>query len=170
LDWTSNPLYAAFFAASDASAYDVAQIDVWAVHRDDLEPPEWEWRMSVGAGRESFGHVPPGWRIVSYPRHQSAFMHAQSGVFTYFSNAGHYYVVHGRWPDMEATGQPASHRKLTLPKEQIPELLRLLRAEGISKAHLMPHLDNISDALIADWNATLASLKRIIGSCDSPES
>jgi hypothetical protein len=164
LDWTANPLYAAFFAASDPIVTKAERLAVWAAHRDDFRTPEWQW-SSGGTGSEDYGRVETGWRLLTYPRHHSSFMHAQSGAFTFFSNAGYHYLLHGEWPDMRTVHRPQRLRQLTLPSDQIPELLRLLHAERISKAHLMPHLDNISDALNDNWKAMLTRLQ---GTVDAP--
>jgi hypothetical protein len=42
-------------------------------------------------------------------------------------------------------------KKLTLPSSEATELRRLLFAEGISLAHLMPTFDNIKATLQAHW-------------------
>ncbi len=41
--------------------------------------------------------------------------------------------------------------KLVLPAKEVGELLRLLWAEGVSRAHLMPTYDNVTKSLIAKW-------------------
>ena len=41
--------------------------------------------------------------------------------------------------------------KLTLPSSEAPELLRLLFAEGISRAHLVQTFDNIKATVQAHW-------------------
>ena len=41
--------------------------------------------------------------------------------------------------------------QLTLPSSEASELRRLLFAEGISRAHLMPTFDNIKATLQAHW-------------------
>ena len=99
LDWTTNPLYAAYFAASHNAAQSSDRIAVWAVHRDAMLPVEWR-RSATVSGQDALGTVPSGWRLLTYPRYQSAFMHAQSGVFTFYANAGHHYITNGKWPDM----------------------------------------------------------------------
>lgn len=56
------------------------------------------------------------------------------------SSTDHYKEQFERW---ETSNEPLL-RKVILSAEQVPELRKLLFREGISKAHLMPSLDNIA--------------------------
>lgn len=130
LDWSQNPLIATFFAAeTPADAH--GEIAVWALHPLGLFETEWqEYRV---------------------PRSAIGFVHAQAGLFTYHRTADTHFVIKGRWPVLEDQCDPDFLKKLTLPSSEAPELRRLLFAEGISRAHLMPTLDNISATLRAHW-------------------
>jgi hypothetical protein len=70
------------------------------------------------------------------------------------------FVVDGKWPSVEKLVQPGALKRLTMPKSQSPELRRLLWAERVSRAHLMPSLDNVTHALEAVWG-TLAGTQPI---------
>ena len=48
--------------------------------------------------------------------------------------------------------QSRRHFKITLPYGQVPNLLRLLWANNISKGHLMPTYDNVTRSLESKWN------------------
>ena len=126
LDWTQNPLNAAFFAAENPEE-PLGAIAVWALNGRALLDTEWsEFRV---------------------PRSQVGFVHSQAGLFTYHKSADLSYVLDGVWPSIEEACSPESLKKLVLPSSETKELRRLLFAEGVSKAHLMPTFDNIKETL-----------------------
>jgi FRG domain len=139
LDWTANPLVAAFFAADDAltkdwKGQDPSHIAVWSIN--------------VG-GIEAFTNMRV--RCVRASHQSNPFMQAQRGCFTWDVQGEHEYATKGRWPVLDdvctrvcPNDQPLPLTKLTLPLSECRELLRLLRLEGISRAHLMPTLDNVA--------------------------
>lgn len=136
LDWTINPLVAAFFAADSLPADDATatHIAVIAIEK------------SISASYLS---------AFAVPNDLSAYIHAQSGHFTINRWAELQYLETGTYPAFENT-RIQHHKlidgtyyqikgiKLTLPHSQVPELLRLLFLENITKAHLMPTHDNAS--------------------------
>lgn len=134
LDWTSQPLIAAFFAAENVdvdSATNEAKLAVYAYNQ-----------------LNDYGRI----KIKTVPRSKSAYLHAQSGVFTYDSFADKSYIENGFWPNFENIfindgDFLRSLVKFTLPTSEAGEVLRLLWLEGISRAHLMPTLDNVASAL-----------------------
>ena len=131
LDWTLNPLVAAYFAAEGTNEGDEGNLLVWAANRTELR------NSSV----EEF--------LVE--RSQIGFLRAQQGLFTLTSGANFQYLHSGRWPSMDEYVRQNTLRRLTLPRSQGPALRRLLWAEDISRAHLMPTLDNIREALKDYW-------------------
>jgi hypothetical protein len=142
LDWTLNPLVAAFFAAERADPSEPGQIAVWAYNL-----------TALSRGRSQI-------RVFTVPRFDVGFLHAQEGLFTYLTGADWHFLEHGKWPQFEARVFANSLRKLTLPNRETPELRRLLWAEGVSKAHLMPTLDNVAEALHNTWK-TAALIPRL---------
>ena len=140
LDWTRNPLCAAFFAAVEAAdkPNPKKKIAVFAIHQMALQD-----------------HI----KLVKIPGSEIDFLRAQGGVFTYDSLGDKLFIKNGQYPSLETSIEniPRSiHPKLktkkpTLPQTEAPELIRLLWLEGITQAHLMPTLDNVSSALKTRW-------------------
>jgi hypothetical protein len=138
LDWTRNPLFAAFFAAVEVA--------------DNPDPKK---EIAVYAVNDLMlkNHV----KLVAVPGSEIDFLRAQGGVFTYDSKGDDLYIRTGQYPSLETsiignTLDPANRpKKFTLPQTQASELLRLLWLEGVTQAHLMPTLDNVSVALQTKW-------------------
>ena len=138
LDWTRNPPVAAFFATGKMNSERTDDIVVWAADRRELN-------------RSS------DCQVFMVPRSQIGFLHAQEGLFTWFPRAGARFVKTGIWPCMEDSIARVGLRKLTLAKSEVPELRRLLWSERISKAHLMPTLDNVTNALHDVWESVFTA-------------
>lgn len=136
IDWTQNPLYAGFFA-SEAPDMDVDRIAVWALNTSQL------FRQHE-------------WREFRIPRSQIGYLHAQAGLFTYNYAADFHFVLNGKWPCFQNITTPETLKKLILPTSEAGELRRLLFAEGISRAHLMPTLDNVRHTLDSLWEEAAA--------------
>ena len=174
LDWTTNPLTAAFFAAEGAdaeiSAFEVAsegmgedgyygtypgQLAVWALDQDGIP------RVGKNVTRE------PVLKIVRCPRSEHNFLHAQDGLFLMYPGAGAYFLRHGAWPvfeeviemNCEAGQQPL--RKITLPKSESRDLLGLLWRRGIYRARLMPTYDNVASSAGASFHERIGSLRKV---------
>jgi FRG domain len=130
IDWTFDPMIAAFFAADEENESDV--IAVWALNPKGL------------AGSE--------YRMFKPERSGLGYLHAQKGLFTYHWSGDFVYARTGKWPRMEQDVETEYLRKLTLSRNQVPELQKLLWAERITRAHLMPTLDNISKCLESNWD------------------
>ena len=151
LDWTYNPLIAAFFAAE-------------GVKPDPCgEPIEMlpENKMAVFALDLKVTEVVPAIKKFQPPRNQISYLHAQEGLFTFVADSltdphspSRYFIEMGKWPTLteiivQNVDAPLEDflRKLTLPFSQVGELLRLLWIENITLAHLMPTYDNIRRSL-----------------------
>lgn len=130
LDWTSNPLVAAFFAAKGVQQESSGLIAVWSVHSH---------RLRNGSGM--------GLQFMTAPRSEIGFLHAQQGLFTRFETASQHYAWKREWPRIEDCFEVGGIRKITLPKSETPRLMQLLWRERISAAHLMPTLDNVTSTL-----------------------
>lgn len=147
LDWSRSSATAAFFAASEVkSPTEDGSIAVWAIRTDLL--------MQHGPSSNDKE------RFMSYeaPRSENAYLRAQDGLFTYPAAGCRHYATFGNWPMLESFATSVEQgaktsviRKLTLPKTEVGELVRLLWLAGISRAHLMPTYDNITFALQTKW-------------------
>jgi hypothetical protein len=142
VDWTRQPLIAAYFAAEDVVDGSVQSdtLGVWAIHN------------SVKGGVSQRLQSP------YVLRSDVGYLHAQHGVHIYDLVADFYFVKNGTWPSIvdavSETEYQLEHKPLrlvTLPSSEAEEVLRLLWAEGISRAHLMPSFDSISDTLKRYW-------------------
>jgi hypothetical protein len=148
LDWTYNPLVAAHFAADplmrSVGPTSTGSIAVWAL-----------WTTIFRRDWEEL-------RRVTVTPTAVPFLDAQQGLFTWSPLAYRQYAGTGSFPCVEdlvaAIGAdprcPDDRsrpflRKLTLPKREVPALLRLLWREGITVAQLMPTLDHVTQSLRA---------------------
>ncbi len=137
LDWTYQPLTAALFAARDAvSLHEPPRhLAVWAVDSRALGKTE---RLN----------------IVRCERYRHPFLHAQHALSIHDARANHEFLLTGDWPCFGAIVEevaPEAIRKFVLPIDQARSLLRLLWAEKITLAHIMPSLDNVVTALQERW-------------------
>jgi hypothetical protein len=144
LDWTRNPLMAAFFAAEGPGQLDDShtEIAVWAVNVAFLE----------NSGSDL--------KVLTCPRSELRYLHAQHGLFIYDEGADTFFADVGEWRSFEAVFfqlefdlSDSPIRKMTLPRKQVGQLLRFLWAEGITRAHLMPTYDNVAATLKTRWLA-----------------
>jgi hypothetical protein len=141
LDWTYNPLIAAYFAADGApSSADRDRIAVWAIWSDFLDIDLPLRRLTVRAGL-------------------SPFLDAQAGLFTWCPQAYLLRIQHGRYipfdelvagctTESRFSGAPRPFiMKVTMPSSERDLLLQLLWRERVTPAHLMPTFDNIRRAM-----------------------
>lgn len=163
LDWTRNPLAAAWFATVPPAP------DVPPLGKPDVRPLSKNvcvWSASTAATSPGHG------KWVTVPRHAHAYLHAQDAVFFLQSgrdteslplgrNAGDHDAAL-KWPAFTDGGNRA--HKLSLPREQVPELLHLLYEQRhISKAHLMPTFDNIGSTVQTTWTWLAAHRRGKLG-------
>lgn len=152
LDWTHDPIAALFFATSGEKLQD--DIAVWA-----LDTSAFEDRTQV-----STEYVNPV--IIRPAPSGNEFLAAQSGIFSYcetpskaWEDAGSYPALDRHlscldqkqiseiFPDRSKEGIWNSEpilRKVVLRRDYVPKLRTLLFREGVSRAHMMPTLDNVS--------------------------
>lgn len=137
IDWTTNPLIAAYFAAE--SAVSKGRIAVLAV-------PRFFFRNAAS--------------IHSVPRSVDTYIHAQEGLFSFDHYADRFYLDLGEYrPLNESVNQISTifpsleqvPRMFTLPSSQVGELFRLLWHERVTRAHLMPTYDNVVHSLKTKW-------------------
>jgi hypothetical protein len=150
LDWTRNPLYAAYFAASGVDApQSTADMAVWAIRPDLL-------REHGRAEQHNSGFTRFLDRTV--PNSENLYVRSQEGLFMYPTYGCAHIARTGQFASLEsfamaiqAESSFPAIRKLTLPHSEVGELLRLLWLKNISRAHLMPTLDNVIHALGSRW-------------------
>jgi FRG domain len=138
LDWSESPYIAAYFAAEDSDESEEPKdysIAVWALEYSAIHNSELE--------------------VVTQRRANISYLHAQSGLFIYDRAANIHYLREGYWRSFEELLKFTPHRgdspilrKITLPATESLTLLRLLAAENITRAHVMPTLDNVTESLI----------------------
>lgn len=161
LDWTYNPLVAAFFAAeplAEVSAPE-GEIAVWAI-RTSLFRRDWKEIR----------------RLTVQPR-AVPFLDAQRGLFTWSPHAHERFLISGRYAPfdvllgaLDPVTSEASYpllRKVTLPAKFATQLLKLLAREEVTRAHLMPTFDNVAATLRlqATWKREAHSQLLVAGSC-----
>ena len=149
LDWTQKPMVAALFAAEDVlyKVKDAKRLAVWALNTHILD----DGQMHEGEKRRL--------QKLTVPRSELAYLHAQDSLFTYDSGADKHFILNDEWPSIEdviSSESPNDEkmllRKVTLPTSEVRELLRLLWAEGITRASIMPGYDNVTKALETRWH------------------
>jgi hypothetical protein len=157
LDWTLDPMMAAYFASVDA-AFRSAGLS------NEIPPrkiaPERSGRLAIWALSKRYlqGVVrgcEPGADLVTAATKSNPTLRAQKGVFTLVRFA----VKTPPWPvppldvlirETQRAKHPASLPeapmlfKFTLPCRQAPELLYLLRLRGVSAATVFPGLDSLA--------------------------
>ena len=146
LDWTANPLTAAYFAVANVPVISVngspsnQSLAIYAVHKS------------------SFGE---NVKLIQVPSGDNAFLQAQEGFFTLDSTCDVTFLETGSYPSLETSINNSSSStrsiKFTLPIREAPELFRLLWLEGITQAHLMPTLDNVSRAIQSKYQVIYGS-------------
>jgi hypothetical protein len=130
LDWTRVPLVAAFFATEE----------IPPDNRKSDEICVWAANVSAVVSLEA---TLPQW--IQVPRGAHGFVHAQSGVFLFCGDR--YGMI-----QPEPTGN-IPMKKYTLPVSATDELRRrLFGIHRISRAHLMPTLDNVAAVTKARWS------------------
>lgn len=150
VDWTYNPLVAAFFAAENISNEpNDGNIAVWAIRPDLLQK-----YVSDHIQKRKYCQF----NVLKCPRSENSYLHAQEGLFLFPIFGCAYYAINGCWPTLEeyafdvaAIAKEPVLRKLTLPNAHSGELLRLLWANSISRGHLMPTYDNVTKSIISKW-------------------
>ena len=151
LDWTHNPLVAAYFAAEDVPLESTNEkIAIWAVRQDLL---------SQYMGDDIQVRQCSQFKLLKPPRSQNSFLNAQEGLFIYPLRGCAYFATNKEWPRIEHFAIDVQNivgesviRKLTLPSGQAGQLLRALWLKGVSRGHLMPTYDNVVRSLNVKWS------------------
>jgi hypothetical protein len=161
LDWTLDPIAAAFFAIEKLSApIKGANIVVWALHRQiatEVTTVGVDFPNSLpGAPR-----IDPCLQIVRPPVRDNPYLAAQSGLFTTISKSGIYFMQNdGVRPSVEEFVVKSNInkivlRQLTLSHDHVPELSEILNRERVSRSALMPTMDNVAADVRRRWTTAL---------------
>lgn len=152
LDWTDDPIKAAFFACGTKPAEHPHDIAIWALRIDekhDLQIQD-DWLRENKTARPV--------TVVRPPRLGNLFLKAQDGLLTETTDAVLYYLYNKQWPALDhlltttvvedsnphlAFDGPGL-RKYVLPASEVNEFAKLLKREGVSRSKLMPTLDNVA--------------------------
>jgi hypothetical protein len=164
LDWTDNPLVAAFFASEgvdyptllrnlvthtgfDTQPYRRAEHGEMAFWRKESPPTG---RLAVWALKAS-SIDDSAIDIVRVPNSLSPYLYAQRGLFTCDRLGDTFYLEQGRRPYLTDRIHVTNLRKIVLPKAEVTNLRHALFLENVSRAHMMPTLDNVISTLRKKW-------------------
>ncbi len=149
LDWSGNPMVAAYFAAIGAVKKETHNLGIWALNLD--------W-VIIEAFNPNDKKPPPKLAVyvVTAPRASNPFLHAQSGVFTTEPVTTHEMslrvhvqtvdkIVRSRFK-VKPSGQPVMIH-FVLPSGQSGKLLRLLYDYGVSAASVFPGYKGVAKAM-----------------------
>jgi hypothetical protein len=159
LDWTVNPMAAAFFAVEKLfSPKPDESIVFWALHR------ECALRVSVAGiqfpdGPTGAPRIDPTLSVVRPPAGDNEYLTAQSGLFTTITHSGIHFMqkggVRASVEDfvVESNAAETVLRKITLSHEHVIALKEILEREQMSRAALMPTRDNIAADVLRRWQS-----------------
>jgi hypothetical protein len=141
LDWTREPLVAAFFAT---------EIPLFPMQRLSDDICIWTVKATGDAARM--------YHWVTIPRSQHNYLHAQDGLFSVMEHGEGFFMKHGIWPlfnhvqigNIENIGNIGIH-KLILPVSEAMNLRKTLYKKRLSKAHVMPTFDNVAKTTMQKW-------------------
>ncbi len=148
LDWTVNPLTAAYFACDPNVRSKYAEkVCVWA--------------LNIGSQmfKDNYGDI----KIHEQPRNRNDYLRAQQALFTECADGIKIHKNTGKWSSIdekvkkymeENTKRPKEQRiliKIVLDKKDADEVVDILRKEGISKSSIMPSLDNLAFDTLNNW-------------------
>jgi len=157
LDWTRNPVAAAFFAVESLrEPVAGANFVVWALHKRNVR--------DVAVEGISFPGAPQGAprsdsriAVVRPLTRDNPYLAAQAGLFTSVTFSGIYFMKSGgRRPALESFVVEANPttvvlRKISLSHRHAAELIEILRRERVSRSALMPTMDNVARDVLTKW-------------------
>ncbi|MFK4385818.1 FRG domain-containing protein [Bradyrhizobium sp. USDA 223] len=155
LDWSFNPVAAAFFAVENTDIETYDNIAVWGLHRLNA--------TGVATAGVEFpnGNQPlriePRVEIIRPSVRDNPYLAAQSGLFTTVSASGVYFMQNGgERPSLETFVRKSQTTKVVLRKmrlscEHVPDLVQTLQREQMSRSGLMPTRDNVAGDVRKRW-------------------
>jgi hypothetical protein len=157
LDWTFNPIAAAFFAIEKLTSLKRgSNIVVWALHRQRATEV-----TTVGIlfpnGPQNAPRIDPRLHVVRPPIRDNPYLAAQSGLFTTISGSGIYFMQNsGVRPSVDefviqSNTSNIVLRKLILSQRHVADLAEILNRERISRSALMPTMDNVATDVRRLW-------------------
>jgi FRG domain len=156
LDWTYNSLVATFFACEGWDEKKSKDVAVWCFndklrreHAPAFIDPNKNPSQSNIDSYNAFGS-----QLIKPQYGENEYIRAQSGAFTWIS--GEYDLEGKNWLGAdqimaESKSDAAFVKKIVLQACELPALKELLNREGISRARLMPTLDNIALTARGRW-------------------
>jgi hypothetical protein len=141
LDWTYNPLAAAFFAAEKAwqKSGETSCFAVFGVHRSIVEADKHISRITLPPNTVSFLDAQEG-LFLWCPAYYAKFL--EEGAFPSFDA-----LLEDTAGQLDAGDQPTRLVKYTLPAKHAKDVLRMIWREKVSPAHLRPSLDHVTEAI-----------------------
>ncbi len=138
LDFSYNPLFAAFFAASEPFEKNFNErlcnknLCIWAIDEKNNED-------IIGTRPNS------PWRKIPAPSNRSSNLFAQEGLLIQDTLANKRFMDNdGEWQDFISMEKTDGFLKLTLPQNKCKDLLRLLWNNDITPARVRPNLDRVT--------------------------
>jgi hypothetical protein len=158
LDWTLNPIAAAFFAIEAQSNLNCkTSIAVWALHRERATTVQTTGVLFPQSPGDATP-IQPSIHVFRPSISDNPYLAAQSGMFTMIARSGIYYMQNNcSRPSIDgfvSASQPNTTvlRKLSLAQEHIEELTEILRREQVSRSTFMPSLDNVASDVRRHWS------------------
>ncbi len=141
LDFTYNPLFAAFFAASHPFEKKLSKIPkdtklcVWAINEG----------ITTNFLTRTLDNA---WHKIPAPSNRSGNLFAQEGLLLLDPEANKKFNKGDHiWQDFQTIVKSECLTKLTLPQSECKKLLRLLWEHDITPARIKPNLDRIAETL-----------------------
>lgn len=144
LDWTIDPLYAAFFSVCEyGEKSNDSNVCVWALKCDSLSEMPRNGQIRLHRKLKKGG---------------LEYMHKQKGLFTEMLGAEGYYYIHGKWPSLDQYllktylkdlinphPQKKYLKQIILPKTHVKNLIQNLQSNEYNKSFFMPTYDKVSE-------------------------
>ena len=165
LDFTYNPLFAAFFAAvhpfknqcflckdkpcnCEIKIEDIPKekkLCIWAIDEKNIGADPNTGAIALGTLARST------WQKIPAPINRSSNIFAQEGLLILDKKANEKFTKedenYEKWDTLESIGEYTKLRRLMLPQSECKELLRLLWKHDITPARIKPNLDEVTQAL-----------------------